>query len=308
MSESETDASRIGLAAQALRLVTRVGLKPVFSTRLPLLVQRSLISAASRCFPRPEGVRDVEHYLDGVLARRLIPEGAPDGRAILYLHGGAYVLGSPGTHFGIAARLALAAGCEVFVIDYRLAPEHPAPAALDDAVSAWKALTASHGAVALAGDSAGGGLALATAVALRDAALVAPRALALISPWVDLTLSGESMQTCADRDPLLSRDWLDWAAAHYANGRKRDDPVLSPLFSPLAGLPPVLIHTGSDEVLLSDTQRLETALRAAGVGVQSRIYAGLWHDFQLQAGLMPQADASLETLGGFLHDRLDAAA
>ena len=116
------------------------------------------------------------------------------------------------------------------------------------------------------------------------------------------------MQTCADRDPLLSRDWLDWAAAHYANGRKRDDPVLSPLFSPLAGLPPVLIHTGSDEVLLSDTQRLETALRAAGVEVQSRIYAGLWHDFQLQAGLMPQADASLETLGGFLHDRLDAAA
>ena len=308
MSESETDASRIGLAAQALRLVTRVGLKPVFSTRLSLLVQRSLISAASRCFPRPEGVRDVEHYLDGVLARRLIPEGAPDGRAILYLHGGAYVLGSPGTHFGIAARLALAAGCEVFVIDYRLAPEHPAPAALDDAVSAWKALTASHPAVALAGDSAGGGLALATTVALRDAALVAPRALALISPWVDLTLSGESMQTLAAADPLLSRDWLDWAAAHYANGRNRNDPVLSPLFSPLAGLPPVLIHTGSDEVLLSDTQRLETALRAAGVEVQSRIYAGLWHDFQLQAGLMQEADASLETLGRFLRAGLEPAA
>lgn len=302
------DGNRARLVSKTLRLVTRAGLKPVFSTRLPLLVQRSVISAASRFFPRPQGVRDVEHYLDGVLARRLIPEGAPDGRAILYLHGGAYVLGSPGTHFGMAARIALASGCEVFVIDYRLAPEHPAPAALDDAVSAWKALTASHGAVALAGDSAGGGLALATAVALRDAALVAPRALALISPWVDLTLSGESMQTLAAADPLLSRNWLAWAAAHYANGRNLDDPMLSPLFSPLAGLPPVLIHVGSDEVLLSDTQRLETALRAAGVEVQSRVYQDLWHDFQLQAGLMPEADESLDTLGRFLRAGLEPAA
>lgn len=307
MSQGMKERNRAGLMSKTLRLVTRAGLKPVFSPRLPLLVQRSVISAAARFFPRPRGVRDVEHYLDGVLARRLIPEGAPDGRAILYLHGGAYVLGSPGTHFGIAARIALASGCEVFVIDYRLAPEHPAPAALDDAVSAWKALTASHGAVALAGDSAGGGLALAAAVALRDAALVAPRALALISPWVDLTLSGESMQTLAAADPLLSRDWLAWTAAHYANGRNLDDPLLSPLFSPLAGLPPVLIHVGSDEVLLSDTKRLETALRAVDVEVQSRVYQDLWHDFQLQAGLMPEADESLDTLGRFLRAGLEPA-
>lgn len=295
------------LRTSALRLITRIGLKPVFSHRLPLLVQRSVISAASRVFPRPQGVRDVEHYLDGVLARRLIPDGAPSGRAILYLHGGAYVLGSPSTHFGIAARIALAAGCEVFVIDYRLAPEHPAPAALDDAVSAWRALTATHAAVALAGDSAGAGLALAVAVAVRDAGLAPARSLALISPWADLTLSGDSMQTLASRDPLLSRDWLAWAAAHYAGRMRLDDPRLSPLFASLAGLPPVVIHVGSDEVLLSDAQRLEVALREAGVDVRSRVYEGLWHDFQLQAGLMPEADESLESLGRFLRDGLERA-
>lgn len=288
------------LMRESLRLVTRAGLKPVFSPKLPLLVQRSVISAASNVFPRPQGVRDVEHYLDGVLARRLIPEGAPSGRAILYLHGGGYVLGSPATHFGMAARLGLAAGAEVFVIDYRLAPEHPAPAALTDTLSAWKALTATHASVAIAGDSAGGGLTVATAVAARDAGLVSPKALALISPWVDLTLSGHSMRMLAADDPLLTPEWLAYAAAQYAGGRRLDDPSLSPLFADLRGLPPVMIHVGSAEVLLSDTRRLERSLQKAGVPVQARVYDGLWHDFQLQAGLLREADESLQTLGRFL--------
>jgi acetyl esterase/lipase len=308
MNASTVELSPLSRTAVAMKLATRATFKPVFNPRLPLLVQRSVIGGVSLVLPRPRGLRNVENFLDGVLARRLIPEGAPVGKAVLYLHGGGYVLGSPTTHFGMAGRLALASGCEVFVLDYRLAPEHPAPAALEDAVSAWSALCRTHTAVALAGDSAGGGLSLALAVAARDAGLPPPRALALISPWVDLSLSGESMQPGAVDDPLLSRAWLAWAAAQYAGSCALDDPRLSPLFASLAGLPPTLIHTGSNEVLLSDTHRLAAALGNAGVPVDVSIYEGLWHDFQLQGGVMPEADESLHSLGRFLSDAMDAAA
>ncbi|MEW6167509.1 MAG: alpha/beta hydrolase [Pseudomonadota bacterium] len=291
------------LIREAMRQGVRLGLRPVFSPRVPLLVQRSYIGLAARAFPRAAGVRDVEHYLGGVLSRRLIPESAPTGAAVMYLHGGGYVLGSPGTHAALVSHLARAAGCECFVVDYRLAPEHPAPAALDDAVEAWAALTRSHPAVALAGDSAGGGLALATAVAARDRGLPAPRALALISPWVDLSLSGLSMSTHAKRDPLLGRAWLAYAARHYA-GSALTDPKVSPLFAELGGLPPTRIDVGSEEVLFSDAARLESRLRAAGVPVQRQVWEGLWHDFQLQAGLLPEADRSIAELGAFLREAL----
>lgn len=287
------------LMRSGLRLGTRLGLRPVFSPQVPLLVQRSYIGLAARAFPRAAGVRDVEHYLGGVLTRRLIPESAPPGRALMYLHGGGYVLGSPATHAGLVSHLARAAGCECFVVDYRLAPEHPAPAALDDVLEAWGALTCSHESVALAGDSAGGGLALAMAVRARDQGLAAPRALALISPWVDLTLSGLSMVTHAARDPLLGHAWLAYAARHYA-GSSLADPRVSALFAELGGLPETLIHVGSEEVLFSDAARLESRLRAAGVAVRRRVWEGLWHDFQLQAGVLAEADRSIAELGGFL--------
>lgn len=308
MSARTVELSPLSRTALAMKVATRATFKPVFNPSLPLLAQRSVIAGVSQMLPRPRGLRNVETFLNGVLARRLIPDGAPVGKAALYLHGGGYVLGSPATHFGMAGRMALAMNCEVFVIDYRLAPEHPAPAALEDAVSAWSALCRTHTALALAGDSAGGGLSVALAVAARDAGLPLPKALALISPWVDLSLSGDSMRPGAVKDPLLSRAWLAWAAAKYAGSCALDDPRLSPLFASLAGLPPTLIHTGSDEVLLSDTHRLEAALGVAGVPVDVSIYDGLWHDFQLQGGVMPEADESLHTLGRFLRNALDAAA
>lgn len=305
MNARTQDVSPRSWSATVLRSVTRASLRPVFDPRLPLMLQRAAIAGGSRLFPRPAGVQDVEHFLDGVLGRRLIPERAPLGRAVLYLHGGGYVLGSPQTHAGLVGRLAQAAESEVFVIDYRLAPEHPAPAALDDALAAWKALTQTHAAVAIAGDSAGGGLALALALAVRDAQLVAPRALGLISPWVDLTLDGESMRAGAVRDPLLSREWLAWAAGQYAADCGPDDPRVSPLFATHEGLPPVLIHAGADEVLRSDTERLDVALRRARVPVETCIHADLWHDFQLYAGLLPEADDSIEAIGRFLRQALD---
>ena len=291
------------LIRDAMRQGLRLGLRPVFSPRVPLLVQRGYIAFAAKAFPRAVGVRDIEHYLGGVLSRRLIPESAPSGMAVMYLHGGGYVLGSPATHAGLVSHLARAAGCECFVVDYRLAPEHPAPAALDDAVDAWAALTRSHTAVVLAGDSAGGGLALATAVAARDRGLPAPRALALISPWVDLSLSGLSMTTHARRDPMLGRAWLAYAAQHYA-GPALTDPKVSPLFAELGGLPPTRVDVGSEEVLFSDAARLESRMRAAGVQVRRQVWDGLWHDFQLQAGLLPEADRCIAELGGFLREAL----
>ncbi|MGB0954564.1 MAG: alpha/beta hydrolase [Panacagrimonas sp.] len=291
------------LIRKAMRQGVRFGLRPVFSPRVPLLLQRSYIALAAKAFPRAAGVQDVEHYLGGVLSRRLIPESAPSGVAVMYLHGGGYVLGSPGTHAGLVSHLARDAGCECFVVDYRLAPEHPAPTALDDAVDAWAALTRSHSAVALAGDSAGGGLALATAIAARDRGLPAPCALALISPWADLSLSGMSMTTHASRDPMLSRDWLAYAARHYADSALTD-PRVSPLFAELGDLPPTRIDVGSEEVLLSDASRLESRLREAGVPVRKQVWDGLWHDFQLHAGLLPEADRCLAELGGFLREAL----
>ncbi|MBY8964435.1 alpha/beta hydrolase [Algiphilus sp.] len=291
------------LIRRAMRQGVRFGLRPVFSSRVPLLVQRSYIALAATAFPRAAGTQDVEHYLGGVLSRRMIPASAPGGMAVMYLHGGGYVLGSPATHAGLVSHLARAAGCECFVVDYRLAPEHPAPAALDDAVDAWAALTRSHSAVALAGDSAGGGLALATAIAARDRGLPAPRALALISPWADLSLSGLSMTTHATRDPMLSRDWLACAARHYA-GSALTDPRVSPLFAELGGLPPTCIDVGSEEVLFSDAARLEGRLREAGVPVQRQVWNGLWHDFQLHAGQLQEADSSIAGLGGFLRKAL----
>ncbi|MDE1008604.1 MAG: alpha/beta hydrolase [Paraburkholderia fungorum] len=291
------------LIRDGIRLGIRLGLRPVFSPQVPLLVQRSYIAMVANVFPRASGVRDVEHYLGGVLSRRLIPESAPTGLAVMYLHGGGYVLGSPGTHASLVSRLAQSAGCEFFAVDYRLAPEHPAPAALDDAVEAWAALTRSHPAVALAGDSAGGGLALATAVAVRDRGLPAPRALMLLSPWVDLTLSGLSMTARAARDPMLCRDWLAYAARQYA-GAELADARVSPLFAELGGLPPTRIDVGSDEVLLSDAARLETRLREAGVQVHRHAWEGLWHDFQLQTGFLPEADRCIRELGAFIRETL----
>ncbi len=269
---------------------------------VPLAVRRRWYELSARAVPPPPGAAASPESLRGVPGLRIERSGEPAGeqRQILYLHGGAYTAGSPLTHRGIAARLALLTGATVHVLGYRLAPEHPFPAALDDAIAAYRALAAQAAPerIALAGDSAGGGLALALAMRLREAGEPQPAALGLLAPWVDLTCSGESVRT--RRDAGLRAGWIRSAAAAYAGARALDDPGVSPLFGDLAGLAPMHVQVGGEDLLRSDAERLAERARSDGAEVDLRIYEGLWHDFQLGAGLFGEADEALADLAAAL--------
>lgn len=290
--------------AATLKLLLRYGLKPWLRPPLPIALQRRLVALGvalnSRVAP---GVTLRREMLDGIPGEVLMPDAGARG-ALFYLHGGAFVLGSPASYRALASRLALASGMAVHVPDYRLAPEHPNPAQLQDALRAYRALLASGAKrVALAGDSAGGMLALRLLLALKDRQLPRPEALALISPWTDFTLSGESQRSHAARDPLLSAAWLRQATAAFAGGATLPAPLLE---SDLSALPPTLVQVGSEEILLSDSERLAARAQAAGVPLRLHCYQGLWHDFQLHAGVFAPADAALDEMGGFLRTALDS--
>lgn len=286
----------------------RLLLKPVLSGGIPIAVQRfwtRVMTASSR---PPRGTRVEPLDMNGVPAERLsLPQSGT--RTLLYLHGGGYCVGSSRTHRGLAAHIARAAGATVHVPDYRLAPEHPHPAALDDALAAYRWLLArgtSPAQIILGGDSAGGGLALAAAVAMRETKLPLPAALVLLSPWADLTLSGDSARTHIGRDPMLTPSILGLWSRLYLGGHPPDHPACSPLFVPLAGLPPMLIQVGSEETLLSDSQQLAEKARAAGVPVRLSLYEGLWHDFQAHAGLLREADRAITEIGDFVKNTIAA--
>jgi monoterpene epsilon-lactone hydrolase len=225
------------------------------------------------------------------------------GRAVLYLHGGGYDRGSLRSHGEVAARLGRAAGMPVLFPDYRLAPEHPFPAALDDALAAWRWLRADQhldaASVAVAGDSAGGGLAVALCVALRDAGEELPAAAVLMSPLADLTGSGASITERADQDPIFTPAMARALGAAYLAGADPKTPLASPLFAPLTRLPPLLIQVGTAEVLLSDSERLAKAASGAGVKVTLQIGEGLPHFYQCMLGT-PEAAEATGRIGTFL--------
>jgi cation diffusion facilitator CzcD-associated flavoprotein CzcO/acetyl esterase/lipase len=277
---------------------------------VPVRVQRRLTETLLRPLAVTRGARIRSDDLGGVPTEVVEHDGADRSAAILYVHGGGYTALSPVTHRSLVAHLALAAGCPVYAIRYRLAPEHPHPAGVEDTLTAYHALLASGcraDRVALAGDSAGGGLALAAALRLRDGGGPLPAALGLISPWLDLTLSGPSITAEAATDPLLKLSWLRFCARRYAGGRVLDDPAVSPLFAELHGLPPVLVQGGANDVLVSDADRFVERARAAGVSVEHDRVGGLWHDFQVLAGLLGAADDALVRLGTFLRSRIEGA-
>ena len=222
--------------------------------------------------------------------------------AILYLHGGGFVLGSSAAYLHFAGQIASRAGADAFVPDYRLAPEHPFPAAIVDAMQAYDGLVAlGYRHIALVGDSAGGGLALAALSQLtHQARTVAPICAAVMSAWTDLSLTGDSMETLARQDPLLSRETLSKAAALYLGGSTSpEDPRASALLSPLEGLPPVRLHVGADEVLLDDTLRFGRALEAAGGTAEVHVWEGMAHVFPATLALSAARQA-LDDIGTFL--------
>jgi acetyl esterase/lipase len=292
-----------------LRTIVRLLFRPLLSPRVPIGVQRAGSKAAGLLSKFPPGTQPTRVDMNGVPGRRYRTHGSENGKALLFLHGGAYVLGGPASHGALAAQLGDAAGATAYLADYSLAPEHPYPAATEDAVAAYRWLLQYYPAegIVIAGDSAGGNLSLATAMILRDKGLPMPAALALISPWLDFTHSGESAVSRAARDPMLRLDWLAACARLYARNLDPDDPRVSPLFGRMEGLPPLLIHVGSEEVVLSDSERLAERARAAGVEAELRVFEGMWHDFQLHAGQLPEADESIAELGRFMRGRMKKA-
>lgn len=287
----------------AARLLVRRVVRPVLGTRLSPVRQRQVINALMRVSVLPKGTRTEAIRLGGVPAVRITTPATRPDRALLYLHGGAYLVGSPTTHRAVAAHLADATGAVGHVLDYRLAPEHPYPAAVDDALAAYRDLLESGypaDRIVVAGDSAGGGLTLALALRLRSVDVPLPAALGLISPWVDLSLAG--LDSSVD-DPLLDRSWMELGASSYAGGRV-DLPEVSPLRADLTGLPPLFVHAASDEMIRDDVERLVAAARAAGVEVTYALLDGHWHVTHLFAGMVREATDVVRQLGGWLRGAL----
>jgi epsilon-lactone hydrolase len=228
-----------------------------------------------------------------------VPESRP-ARVLVFLHGGAYLLGSPATHRDLVSRLARAAGATALSVDYRLAPEQPFPAALEDAERAlsWVRERAEASELLLAGDSAGGGLALALLARCGPGSGV--RGVALFSPWVDLTGSGASIDERAALDPVITRAYLEHSAQLYLQGADPRDPAASPLFGPLADLPPLLVQVGERETLFDDARRMVEAVRTAGGRAELDVWPEMIHGWQLYARLLPEGAQALEQAGRFL--------
>jgi len=265
--------------------------------------RRATFAPGGRPHPVPDDVQVTEVTAVGVPAHWLTAPGADTGRVLLFLHGGGFEFGSVRSDGELAARLGRASGMRILFPEYRLAPEHHFPAAIDDVLAAWRWLRTDQGlsanSIAVAGDSAGGGLAVALLVAVRDADEALPAAAVLMSPTVDLTSSGATMTERADQDPISTPDMLRQFAADYLAGTDPKNPLASPLFALLAGLPPLLIQVGTADLLLSDSERLGAAAAKAGVDVTLEIGEGLPHVYPIMLGT-PEAAQATEQTGKFL--------
>lgn len=247
-----------------------------------------------------------EPFMMGPLpAEWIVPEEVAHGRVFLYLHGGAYCLGSIDSHRFLGGYLAELAKMKVVLIDYRLAPEHPLPAAVEDAVAAYRVLLQQGIApekITLGGDSAGGGLTIAALTALREAGDPLPGRAVCLSPWVDLSGSGRTMETKRHADLMLSPELLARYAAYYLNGRDASDPLASPLFADLAGLPPLLILVGTEEILLDDASRLAEKAQAAGVDVTLEVWPQMIHVWPALALVIPEGRQALVRIREFIEN------
>jgi monoterpene epsilon-lactone hydrolase len=254
-------------------------------------------------FPLPDGTKVEPVDADGVPAEWLATPGADMSKTLLFLHGGGYVMGSINTHRAFNAGLSTATGARCLSLDYRLAPEHPFPAAIDDAVTGYRWLLSQNSApdrIAICGDSAGGGLTIATLVALKNAGIPLPCAGVTLSPWTDLEGTGESMTTKADVDPMVQKEGTARMADAYLNGKDQRTPLASPLYADLHGLPPLLIQVGSAEILLDDSTRLAMRAKEAGVETEIEVWDDMIHVFQVFASMLPEGQQAIDKIGVFL--------
>ncbi|MDR3637949.1 MAG: alpha/beta hydrolase, partial [Isosphaeraceae bacterium] len=278
---------------------------------LPLDEQRREYDRAQEVFSTAVAA-DVDSLRIGRCPADLVrSRGALDGTRILYLHGGAYVLGSPRSHRHVAAAIGESAAASVLVLDYRRAPEDPFPSAVEDAVSAYEWVLdqgQDPSRLVVAGDSAGGGLALAMMFALRDAGIRLPAAGVCISPWVDLTCAGGSHRAKSESDPVLRTDILRQMAALYLRGANARSALASPIFGNLEGLPPLLVQVGSEEILLDDARELARRTAAAGTPTTLEEWPGMIHVWHWYFPLLKEARAAIATIGEFIRAHTGAAA
>ncbi|MCX7669730.1 MAG: alpha/beta hydrolase [Anaerolineae bacterium] len=285
----------------------RAGLPVIrfLQTWLPVRWSRGPLRAATARARTPADVTRQAVSADGVPCEWLIPQGSPPHRALVYLHGGGFVYGVTPQHVGMVARLARTMGVRALMVDYRLAPEHPFPAALDDCVAAYRWLLRQGVAsqdIVLAGDSAGGNLVITTMMKLRDGGEPLPAAAACLSPVADLS---DRPRPARFRDPLLPLKAVRFYNESYVASHDARDPFLSPVYGDWRGLPPLLVHVGEEEVLRDDAVRITEAAAAAGVVVRLEIYPRMWHVWQLFP-VLPQAAESLDDIARFLGAHLAA--
>lgn len=296
----------MSLALAALELYLRHVQKPWLARVGDPARARAVFERNARLARMPAGVMCRPRQIGGVRGLWVgcpAAQGPARDRVLLYLHGGAFVMGSPATHAALAARLCARTGAEAFLPDYRLAPEHPFPAAFDDACAAWSGLVArgyAPGAILAGGDSAGGGLALALLGALCAAGGDRPRAVFALSPWTDLTLSGASLSENAARDPLLPAERLAEIRDVVLAGADPADPRASPLMARFTGAGPVFLQAARDEILRDDTLRMAGRLRSSGVEVELDLWESAPHVLAMFQGWVPEADEAVRRLALFI--------
>jgi acetyl esterase/lipase len=271
------------------------------------LLRPVMLQMEPRMSKLPAGIALEELTLGGVATERLSAPGTKDSAAFLYIHGGGFVAGSPRTHRPLTWRLTRDIGIPVYAIDYRLAPEHPYPAGLDDCVAAYKGLLDKGipaQSILAGGDSAGGNLTLALALRLKAESLPLPAALVCLSPATDMTASGDSYRTNAEADSLFVPDIFHSLKPVYFPGIDERDPFVSPLYGDVSGFPPTLFQVGEKEMLRDDSTRMAAALTAAGVETTIEVWPKVWHVWQLNADMLPEAREAIAHIVRFAKQHL----
>lgn len=300
----------ISYRARLVRLVTSAWFRSLNAERANVKTMRTAWHSLAGFLWTASGVDVARTTVAGMTAEWMVPGDAADGKAMLYMHGGAYVFGDCTTHRQLVSYVARACGVRALLFEYRLAPEHRFPAAIEDSLAAYRALLdLGYGPedIVLAGDSAGGGLVMASLLSLRDAGETLPAGAVVLSPWLDLTASGESMTSRAGRDPWFSPRDIPIVAAYYCDEADYTHPLVSPVYADVSGLPPVYIQTGDDEILLSDSTRIAASLERAGCAATLDVWPRMWHVFQAFVHQMPESRAAIEKFAPFVRGRLGIA-
>ena len=300
---TEQDYSSMSRRARFLREITSWYLGLFDAETIDVVSTRKRLDFFAGMIPTAFGVSVRKESIAGLYAEWLITDGSPEDKLLLYWHGGAYAMGSCKSHRPCVSHIARAAGVRALLPEYRLGPEHPFPAAIEDSVRVYRALLIQGyepANIVVAGDSAGGGLTAAMLLSLRDAGDPLPGAVGLLSPWLDLTGQGESMTTRVGQDPWFSPEDLPHVTRHYCKDDELGNPLVSPVFADASGLPPTLIQVGNDELLLSDSERFAANIRTGGGQVEIDVWPGMWHVWQMFIGLMPESRQAVDKLGEFI--------